>query len=385
MEEPSENWEIQENYTFEDNPRNMSWIVKRGLDLGKKILATCVVVSSVPIFLPPLLIISAFGLAVSIPSGLFLASYTCSEKLMSMLLPGPSPSSCLLEFTGTTYSDHVDEYRVRFDGENDIDENEGHIEDSEGGAERRFELPASDAGEGLEKVGSHLVIHDMSGNVQGGQVNDLVDDRIHPEVGATTMGMGEEIRDLPINGIQGIVLTVEAGDRAGLEDEGTSLEVTDVVIMDSTGRGRIQEEELARETAGLIEKLREEGKDYLREKLHEVADRGEDKELAKVVAESASSTSAGNVQSGAPLGKGRNTNLSLHERPEGGDEKIRKQIEAIQLIVGYKATPQSSCLEELEALYLFTGVELPESFKGISHMDELNEKLKFLMSIVGVK
>lgn len=41
-------------------------------------------------------------------------------------------------------------------------------------------------------------------------------------------------------------------------------------------------------------------------------------------------------------------------------KKIWKQIEAMWDIVGYKATPQASCLEELKALYLFTGFDPPE-------------------------
>lgn len=96
MGEPSVHWEIQEDYTFEENPGKVSWIVKKGLVLVKKILATGVVISSAPIFLPPLLIISARSFAVSIPSGLFLASYACPEKLMGKLLPGPSTSTFLL-------------------------------------------------------------------------------------------------------------------------------------------------------------------------------------------------------------------------------------------------------------------------------------------------
>lgn len=67
------------------------------------------------------------------------------------------------------------------------------------------------------------------------------------------------------------------------------------------------------------------------------------------------------------------------------EEKIWERIDAMRAIVGYKATPQKMCMEELKALYIFTGVEPPALFKESSDLVEVNEKLQFLMSIVGVK
>ncbi|XP_019052102.1 PREDICTED: uncharacterized protein LOC104590675 isoform X2 [Nelumbo nucifera] len=67
------------------------------------------------------------------------------------------------------------------------------------------------------------------------------------------------------------------------------------------------------------------------------------------------------------------------------EEKIWKQIYAIRKIVGYKEPLYPSCTEELKALYVFTGVEPPASFKESSDLVEVNDKLQFLMSIVGVK
>lgn len=162
-------------------------------------------------------------------------------------------------------------------------EEEELIEDSGGGAARRFDFPLSGAGEGLEKFGSDSVLHDLSGIVQeGGQENVLesMDKRIQPEIEVDTRGTGVEIRDHPINEMQGIVLTIEADDRATLEGKGSSFEVTDVVVMESAGMENIEEEELARETTGLIEKLRDEGRDDRRE-LHEVANKGAQPELEK--------------------------------------------------------------------------------------------------------
>ncbi|PWA92964.1 hypothetical protein CTI12_AA068190 [Artemisia annua] len=67
------------------------------------------------------------------------------------------------------------------------------------------------------------------------------------------------------------------------------------------------------------------------------------------------------------------------------DEKIWEKLGAMRAIVGYKAPSQPTCIRELKALYVFTGVEPPASYKGDSDLDEVNAKLKFLMSIVGVK
>ncbi|KAL4574686.1 hypothetical protein LXL04_021522 [Taraxacum kok-saghyz] len=67
------------------------------------------------------------------------------------------------------------------------------------------------------------------------------------------------------------------------------------------------------------------------------------------------------------------------------DEKIWEKIGAMRAIVGYKAPSQPTSIEELKALYVFTGVEPPTSFKGEWDPHEVNVKLKFLMSIVGVK
>ena len=67
------------------------------------------------------------------------------------------------------------------------------------------------------------------------------------------------------------------------------------------------------------------------------------------------------------------------------DEKIWEKLGAMRAIVGYKAPSQPTCIGELKALYVFTGVEPPASYKCDSDLDEVNAKLKFLMSIVGVK
>lgn len=67
------------------------------------------------------------------------------------------------------------------------------------------------------------------------------------------------------------------------------------------------------------------------------------------------------------------------------EEKIWEQISAIRTVLGYKAALRSSHIDELRALYVFTGVEPPLSLRSSSELTEVNEKLQCLKSLVGIK
>ncbi|KAH0695174.1 hypothetical protein KY285_022271 [Solanum tuberosum] len=120
---------------------NIRWIVNKGLGLGKKVMITSIVISSAPVVLPPLIVISALGFAFSVPFGLAFASYTCTEKLMNTLLPRSEPP-LLLEY-GDMYED---DEQVRgkgpgFGGEMLMEEEEKkEMEDVKEGVEMRIEL-----------------------------------------------------------------------------------------------------------------------------------------------------------------------------------------------------------------------------------------------------
>ncbi|XP_022897991.1 calponin homology domain-containing protein DDB_G0272472-like isoform X1 [Olea europaea var. sylvestris] len=98
MEDPSEEWEIENengSSSFEEEKiekSRMGWILDKSLSLGKKVVITGIVISSAPLVLPPLVVISAIGFAFSVPFGFVYASYACSERLMSKLLPETVPS-----------------------------------------------------------------------------------------------------------------------------------------------------------------------------------------------------------------------------------------------------------------------------------------------------
>ncbi|XP_026384726.1 uncharacterized protein LOC113280297 [Papaver somniferum] len=80
----------------------------------------------------------------------------------------------------------------------------------------------------------------------------------------------------------------------------------------------------------------------------------------------------------------RNKNIPS-EQVIYSEEKIREKIGALRKIVGYQAVMQTTCIEELKALYIFTGVEPPFAFKDPADLEEINDKLRLLMLIVGVK
>ncbi|CAM8923232.1 unnamed protein product [Rhodiola kirilowii] len=113
MEDESEGWEIQEYSPSGGDGKIMTTrtrMIRGGLRIGKTIIVTGVVLSSAPFVLPPLIVVSAVGLACSVPFGVFVASYACTEKLMSKLLPMPRPPPPLplmLDYKGFSQEDEV--------------------------------------------------------------------------------------------------------------------------------------------------------------------------------------------------------------------------------------------------------------------------------------
>lgn len=468
-------WDIEE-YSSEAHSSKVSWLWNKGVAIGKKVLVTGMVISSAPFVLPPLVVVSALGIAVSVPYGLIFASYAFSEKLMSRLLPN-------------TYEDGIgeeeEEEEVGFGGDLDMEEEE--VEQTDGIKEQlktRFELVEGDEEE-KAMVGdtyySRGMVEDLSSEVREiiEKDNDIVEGSLSKQ---------------PRDEVRGVLLTLEMDEKDGskFNQIRAPFEVTNVVVVESGGLQNIGEDELVRETRGLIETFSDEGKPHnpveeekMRpEGMHGAADEtdvaknygkkgkrkgrkkekaeekrieklptetdvrkikhsgnahaDQDKKLASLVEEKKpigeesekmiadygkernstdvdagrrlmQGTSKGNDQEnsfgigdakipislassglndgrGLQILAGRGISPSFIEDQEiYGEEKIWQQIEAMRKIVGYKAKLQASCIEELKALYLFTGVEPPASFKDTSDLVELNNKLRFLMSVVGVK
>ncbi|KAK4356721.1 hypothetical protein RND71_025692 [Anisodus tanguticus] len=119
MEDQIVEWRIVEHTSLEDEEEEeddyneeevkeskIRWIVNKGLWLGKKVMITGIVISSAPVLLPPLIVISALGFASSVPFGLAFAGYTCTEKLMNKLLPRSEPP-LLLGYDEEEYDEQV--------------------------------------------------------------------------------------------------------------------------------------------------------------------------------------------------------------------------------------------------------------------------------------
>lgn len=143
--------EEEDDEVGEAKESKIRWIVNKGLGLGKKAMITGIVISSAPVVLPPLIVISALGFACSVPFGLAFAGFTCTEKLMNKLLPRSQPP-LLLEY-GEMYGDE-EEYDEQvggkgagFGGEMLMEEEEKkEIEDAKQGVEMRIQLVMEESG-----------------------------------------------------------------------------------------------------------------------------------------------------------------------------------------------------------------------------------------------
>ncbi|KAL5769716.1 hypothetical protein ACOSP7_013870 [Xanthoceras sorbifolium] len=520
--DPELEWSIQE-YSSKENSGKMRWILNKGLTLGKNILVTGFVISSVPIVLPPLAVVSIIGFACSVPYGLFLASYACTNKLMSKLLPESLPPPYSLEYGTVSSTDEEveNDENGKEEGEDlglygDINrdkEEEEMWKDTGKTVMMRIGLDENDEGdEGKVFVGDDEpeLVNDVNEIVEENGHEKDVGEYVGEEEEEPTKeiewkigGVGEEEEKQPVEvDVVQVVVDIEGDEMSGraVEGAGTTFEGTNVVeVLDFCADIEEEDEEFARETKGLLEKIREEGMatngeehkqsvekqfggteegdlrvesqieemepkpvvgDLLAAKESDkvseaqigyaenvdvvpketkpkpvVGDFSATKESDRV---SGNEKSAGEVSGttdiGSNLAEEQNNTLlnrkkeivissnaeareiadesgvDLFDNKNAGEvdhndtgissekdigmasskvflteEKILEQIEAMRLIVGYKGARQATCLEELNALYLFTGVEPPASFKEPSDLMEVNDKLRFLMSIVGVK
>lgn len=191
--DPEADWSIQE-YPLEEKSGTLRWMLDKGFTVGKKILVTGFVLTSAPVVVPPLAVISLIGLASSVPLGIMWASYACTNKVMSKLLPLPEPSSL--------------EYGVSSSGE---DVKNGYF----GGdiVEEAEEVPES------VEMGIELLEKD--------EKNDYEED-----IELMIQGLEEEAEKQPVVEIN---VVLDSSQDAGLEED----------------------EEIARETTGLLEKIRD--------------------------------------------------------------------------------------------------------------------------------
>ncbi|KAI3732313.1 hypothetical protein L1987_63517 [Smallanthus sonchifolius] len=242
MEDPESEWKIQEYHPYsreDDEDANiMKWILTKGYGIGRKIAVTGIVISSVPLVLPPLVVFSAMGVVFSVPFGLLFASYACTNKLMNMLLQPP----LMLEY----YADECEsENNERVDCKlgldlDDVEENEydcgplveGYVTDKEDNEqimedinrEIEFELDDDDYRQEWQTFMKNVDEEDMQG-VEG---FDIAGDSLEEE--------RKEKEQLVENRIdENISNILEVNEDAKLRDEGR---VDDTVEEDCVvGRG----------------------------------------------------------------------------------------------------------------------------------------------------
>ncbi|KAK8938201.1 hypothetical protein KSP40_PGU016506 [Platanthera guangdongensis] len=83
---------IEDKEVTTDNPGGESIgasVLRRGWWIGKRVAIAGAAITSAPIILPPILVLSILGIAISLPYGIYLAVYACADKIMRALLPLP--------------------------------------------------------------------------------------------------------------------------------------------------------------------------------------------------------------------------------------------------------------------------------------------------------
>ncbi|XP_047333860.1 enolase-phosphatase E1-like [Impatiens glandulifera] len=392
-----------------------SRVFNMGLQLGRNIMITSLFVSSVPLVLPPLLMVSALGFAFSVPIGVLFASYTCTEKIMSKLLPVPGllPDSV----------DSVIEAEERYQCEDSIQlldlEHVAEIEEEE---EKEEETSAIDDDIWISEEG------DMSEYLE---VNDEV----------TIDGVPEE-EEMPVDQVCQLVVDIERDEKYGttvIVVEETIATFGGQVSLEEEGDMNIKEDDFSRETTNLLERFRDEdnntekpvtemkGAERRVGEIHEKENESNkelnvaelsylsngntpetvgygsvdvtDKDSVKNVDNGTPEASAGGLQTSGADEKPEtkldriDTQVSSKdattEEQQQEEEKIWKQMNALREIIGYKGGGETygSCVDELKALFVLTGVEPPASFNEQAPLAlaDVNDSLQFLKSVVGVK
>nr|CAD1820380.1 unnamed protein product [Ananas comosus var. bracteatus] len=289
MAEPSEQAERAESAT------GGGWrgALRRGWRVGK----AAAIAGAAIVVVPPLLVLSALGAALSLPFGAYLASLACTDRLMRSLLPPPQYQE-----------DYQWNWRlspcVGGIGVAPQDENIG-------AARKVFEEMIVSSKEGGVREERVIAVADnvVAGTVEpsGGVVVESVEIVGESEPPGFSSGYASAVEDQSVD-------TADVESRSSVEHAGAFI-AADIMVAVET------------ETAA-----------------------------------------------------------SFDVEDFYDEEKLWEQLSAMRTIVGYKAAPSSSLAEEMRAIYLFTGVEPPPISSGdVSDLREVNRKLHFLKSVIGVK
>ncbi|PKU86827.1 uncharacterized protein LOC110102400 isoform X1 [Dendrobium catenatum] len=431
---------------IEGEPEGMgksSWsavVLRRSWWIGKRVTIAGAAITSAPVIIPPLFVLSTLGLAFSFPFGIYLAGYMCTGKIMSVLLPQPSlkevdkeslESEDLIE-TGFD-ADQLDEMILDeekwentgiFEGERQ----EGFL--SEFGNRNGVERPAVELGVEGEveevKTGNGIVeVDEMGKIVELGNDTAAVeklrsnDFDYFAEV-RKEVQLGEKVREqvtAPESSgspkspyTVAVMASNEESNNKGYEPPNLSSEHVSIVELRGEGKTNDtlvtkelredggEEEKILRVTNSVVAK----DKKLLEECRTEVPRLKSDYELSAVIVpskdedfenfdkvDSMERRSLGRPVPAALVEVGV-TGLHSHDdisslQRTNNEEQHWDQIFSLRAIVGYNETLQPSLREEVMALYLYIGVEPPVSLKHATDIAEINKNLQFLKSVVGVK
>ncbi|XP_022158110.1 uncharacterized protein LOC111024669 isoform X2 [Momordica charantia] len=345
------NMEEEQSSGYGESGENIRPTMQKGYctNVGKKLLITSLAISSAPLVLPPLAIISSFGFAASITYGVFLASYVCTEKIMSVWLPIPQPPiEEIVEDNG--YQEDQGE-----DGENEMEITIKRDEVISDDLEINVVVVREDEPDtgGGEAATIEVTSVELGGNGEG-DIGDHEEEELKE-----TRGLLERMRDEGRRGDDNV------GDQMEMSEANkVALHPHDVEYETSKASSKPAKSEEA-EPISLVTII-------------DVVESGEDLAVSAVTVESKL------LEPNVP----HNKDYKLSSNEEISSElKIREKIDSMKKIVGYKATPLGTYIDEVNALYTFVGVEPPSPMKDSNDDDlnQLNQKLQFLMAIVGVK
>ncbi|CAL0321053.1 unnamed protein product [Lupinus luteus] len=392
--------DLEEAESEEWNSNNNNKVRRSVFTLGKKILVAGIIASSAPIVLPPLVVASAIGIAVSMPYAFFYATHACTHNLMSKLLPTPTYHNTIdndiqqqfqtpFEVTNVVFEEFHDQ---EIDGEELQRETKGLLEkirdegrDGNGG-EEEYKVDNVDTNESQNSMAeaedasqSHSQVHD-----------EIVEDLVIEMLQECNVSVSEDSTEVTTEKIE-IHMVVEQ-DPEPLIDRSTILQegeldnnVSDFVIQesqlheynevielsDADARGIADENIIDPEVCTYSIDLHEESSNVMVD--------GHTGPMEVFVSMTENKFKASECSSAEDI-------MCSSHQAVLDEENIWKQIHVIRKIIGYEGATQATCMDELKALYIFTGVEPPTILnENLCDPAEINEKLHFLMSIVGIK
>ncbi|KAJ3671943.1 hypothetical protein LUZ60_008022 [Juncus effusus] len=320
-----------------DDSAESGWIesgrclLSRGWSIGKNVALAGAAIGVAPVLVPPLLVFSVFGLALSVPFGVYYAGMVGTERLMGSLLP-----------LGEGQDEEV---------RNEDEETVGVVRDGSEISEKKGER--NDQGD--------VIIEFNKPEPQEAREDNEKSVSLEEE--------GKDISSVPIEGelwqktVVETVYDVKDGNNEGDEITTKMVEIKPIKVR-SEDNQKITEktENVEAQNLGLEGKKR---------KTPDEA-KGENGSSGL----SSEFTSAGDAQS---------TMTTDREEKQYNKKQLWEQVRSLRIVIGYKDPICKNLPDEMRALYHFTGVELPLTAADVTSIMDLNYKLHFLKSVIGVK